>query len=135
LTTVQGNSQVHLSGSAYRYCMAQSPQGEQTWNRRTAKIMNPQVKLREIIEEIDLQSDEMASYFNRITGQIISISGEEVRAAEEGDSLDDYPECQQDNIHIARDLLENEDAYLALPTKYDLNEYQIITDFHDQKIP
>ena len=91
--------------------------------------MNPQVKLREIIEAIDLQSDEMASYFNRITGQIITISEEEVRAAEEGDSLDDYPEWQQDNIHIARDLLENKDAYLALPTNYGLNEYQIMETF------
>lgn len=91
--------------------------------------MNPTVKLSEIIEAIDIQSDEMAAYLNRRTDQIITISEEEVRAAEEGDPLDDYPEWQQDNIHIASDFLENEDDYLALPTKYDLNEYQIMEKF------
>jgi hypothetical protein len=91
--------------------------------------MNPPVKLREIIEAIDFQSDEMAAYLNTRTGQIITISDEEVRAAEEGDPLDDYPDWQQDNIRIARDFLDNEDDYLALPTKYDLNEYQIMEKF------
>jgi hypothetical protein len=88
--------------------------------------MNSPVKLSEIIEAIDLQSNEMAAYFNRRTGQIITISDEEVRAAEEGDQLEDYPEWQRDNISIAGDFLKNEDDYLALPTKYDLNEYQIM---------
>lgn len=91
--------------------------------------MNPPVKLSEIIEAIDLQSDEMASYFNTKTRRIITISDEEIVAAEEGDSLDDYPEWQQDNIRIARDFIENEDDYLALPTKYDVNEYQIMEKF------
>jgi hypothetical protein len=59
--------------------MVQSPKEKQSWKQRTAKIMNPQVKLRELIEAIDLQSNEMASYFNRITGRIITISEEEVR--------------------------------------------------------
>lgn len=109
--------------------MVQSQQRPQTWELRTDKIMNPPVKLSEIIDAIDLQSDEMAAYLNIRTGQIITISEEEVRAAEEGDPLDDYPEWQQDNIRIARDFLENEDDYLALPTKYDLNEYQIMEKF------
>ena len=91
--------------------------------------MNPPIKLSEIIEAIDLQSDEMVAYLDTRTGQIITISDEEARAVEEGDPLDDYPEWQQDNIRIAIDFLENEDDYLALPTKYDLNEYRIIEKF------
>jgi hypothetical protein len=43
--------------------------------------------------------------------------------------LEDYPEWQRDNIRIAGDFLKNEDDYLALPTKYDLNEYQIMEEF------
>jgi len=91
--------------------------------------MNSPVKLSEIIDAIELQSDEMAAYLNRRTGEIITISDEEVRAAEEGDPLEDYPEWQRDNISIAGDFLKNEDDYLALPTKYDLNEYQIMEEF------
>jgi len=91
--------------------------------------MNSPVKLSEIIEAIELQSDEMAAYLNRRSGEIITISDEEVRAAEEGDPLEDYPEWQRDNIRIAGEFLANEDDYLALPTKYDLNEYQIMEEF------
>jgi len=91
--------------------------------------MNSPVKLSEIIEAIELQSDEMAAYFNRRTGEIITISDEEFRAAEEGDPLEDYPEWQRDNIRIAGEFLANEDDYFALPTKYDLNEYQIMEEF------
>jgi hypothetical protein len=43
--------------------------------------------------------------------------------------LDDYPEWQQDNIRIAKDFIENEDNYLALPDKFDFNEYQIMEKF------
>ncbi|HAM50466.1 MAG TPA: hypothetical protein DCP92_07120 [Nitrospiraceae bacterium] len=107
--------------------MVQSQQGAAG---STDKLMNHPVKLREIIEAIELQSDEMASYFNTKTGQIITISDEEVGAVEEGDDpLDDYPEWQQDNIRIARDFMENEDDYLTLPTKYDFNEYHIMEKF------
>ena len=91
--------------------------------------MNSPVKLSEIIDAIELQSDEMAAYLNRRTGEIITISDEEVRAAEEGDPLEDYPEWQRDNIRIAGEFLANEDDYFALPTKYDLNEYQIMEEF------
>ena len=40
--------------------------------------------------------------------------------------MDDYPEWQRDNIRAARDFLDNEEDYLALPTKYDLDEYRLI---------
>ena len=43
--------------------------------------------------------------------------------------MDGYPAWQQDNIRIARDVLENENNYLALPTKFDFNEYQIMEKF------
>ena len=43
--------------------------------------MNSPVKLSEIIEAIELQIDEMAAYLNRRTGEIITISDEEVLAA------------------------------------------------------
>ena len=64
--------------------------------------MNPPVKLSEIIGAIECQSDEMASYLNTKTGQVITISDEEFSAAEEGDSLEDYPGWQWANIRLLR---------------------------------
>lgn len=58
--------------------MVQSQQRYQTWERRTDKIMNPPLMLREIIEALVFQSDEMAAYLNTRTGQISTSSDEEV---------------------------------------------------------
>jgi hypothetical protein len=91
--------------------------------------MSLPVRLSEIIEVIDIPSEELNSYLNRKTGQIITISEEEISAAEEGDTLDDYPEWQRDNIRITQEFLDNEEDYLALPTKYDLDEYRLMEKF------
>lgn len=91
--------------------------------------MGEPVRLSTIMEVIDISSDELTSYLNRVTGQVITLSEEEISAAEEGDALDDYPEWQKDNIRMAREFLDNEKDYLVLPTKYDLDEYRLIEKF------
>jgi hypothetical protein len=91
--------------------------------------MSLPVRLSAIMEVIDLPREELTSCLNRKTGQIITFAEEEISAAEEGDTLDDYPEWQRDNIRMARDFLDNEEDYLALPTRYDLDEYRLIEKF------
>jgi PHD/YefM family antitoxin component YafN of YafNO toxin-antitoxin module len=87
------------------------------------------VKLREIIEAIDFQTDESTAYVNKETGEIVIISEEEFHAAGDQESLENYPEWQQDNIKIAREILDNEANFLHLPNSYDIHEYQIIEEF------
>jgi hypothetical protein len=89
------------------------------------------VKLSEIIEGIEFQSDERSSYLNRLTGDVVMITDEEIRAAEEGNSLDDYPEWQLDSIEQAKDILadETDDKYISLPSRVDVHEYNIMERF------
>lgn len=87
------------------------------------------VKLKEIIEAVELQSDEIGAYLNRVTGEIVTISEEEFDAVENQDPLENYPEWEQDNIKIAREILDNEENFLNLPTKHDIHEYQIMERF------
>jgi len=89
------------------------------------------VKLSEIIEGIEFQSDERSSYLNKLTGEVVMITDEEVHAAEEGESLDDYPEWQQNAIEQAKDILadETDEKYISLPSKYDVHEYNIMERF------
>jgi hypothetical protein len=49
-------------------------------------------------------------------------------AAEEDDDIDEYREWQQDRIIKAKEVI-NSDDYLSLPSKFDMNEYQIIEEF------
>ena len=44
--------------------------------------MTVQVKLQDILEGMDFQSDEQSSFFNLTTGEVVAITDEELRTAE-----------------------------------------------------
>src|SRR6266487_3624287 len=90
--------------------------------------MIPPVKLSAIIEGMDFQSDEGRSYLNTATGEVVSITDEELRAAEHDAPLEDFPEWQHDAIRIARDIVEA-DHYVPLPDRFEINEYRIMEHF------
>ncbi len=86
------------------------------------------VSLREVIDEMNIISDEHSAYLNKRTGELITLSLEELSAAEENDDLTGYPEWQQPMIEKAREVLISDD-YLKLPTKFDIHEYRIMEGF------
>src|SRR5439155_24800521 len=90
--------------------------------------MKVQVKLKDIIEGMDFQSDEQSSFLNLTTGEVVSITDEELRAAENDEPLEDFPEWQHDALRIARDIVET-DHYLPLPDQFEMHEYQIMERF------
>ena len=91
-------------------------------------MRNP-VKLQLIIEELEIQFDESRTFLNVETGEIISVTSEELRAAEDDEPFDHLPEWQQEDRKVANDVIENFEDYIELPTKYDVNEYEIMEDF------
>ena len=90
--------------------------------------MPGQVTLKDIIEGLEFQSDEQSSYLNTATGEVVSVTTEELQAAEEDEPLEDFPEWQHDAIRIARDMVEM-DHYLPLPDRFEINEYSIMERF------
>ncbi len=91
--------------------------------------MKAKVNLRDIIDGMEMQFDEWNTYLNRNTGEVISVSQDALRAAEEDEPLDHLPDWQQEEMKIAIDVIENFENYVELPTKYDINEYQMMEDF------
>ena len=87
-----------------------------------------QVKLKDIIEGLEFQADEWFSYLNTTTGEVVSVTTEELRAAEEEAPLEDFPEWQHEAIRIARDIVET-DHYLQLPDRFEIHEYSIMERF------
>ena len=87
------------------------------------------VKLSDIIDGMESQSDENSSYLDIETGEVVLISDYEMRAIEDNDSLDDFPDWEQENLSIARDIINETGRYLELPTKFDINEYEIMERF------
>ena len=88
------------------------------------------VKHSDIIEGLDFQAEEGRSYLNTATGEVISMTDEELRAAEEDAPLEDFPPWQQDALRIAKDMLETDDS-LAIPSRFDIHEYRIMERFCD----
>ena len=90
--------------------------------------MAVQVKLKDIIEGLEFQADECFSYLNTTTGEVVSVTTEELQAAEEDAPLEDFPDWQHDAIRIAKDIVET-DHYLQLPDRFEIHEYQIMEQF------
>lgn len=78
---------------------------------------------------MDIQFDEWNTYLNLRTGEVISVTQGDLRAAEEDEPYDDLPDWQQEARELAIDIFENYDDYEELPTKFDINEYDIMEDY------
>lgn len=90
------------------------------------------VKLKDIVDEMEMQMDEYKKYLNKETGGIVTVSTEELSIAEESEEEDDfseYPDWQRDSIMDALDVIENWDNYIELPDKWEINEYDIMEAF------
>lgn len=86
------------------------------------------VKLSDIIEGMEMQTDEMRSFLNKENGTVYSITYEELRAAEDEEPLEKFPQWQRESIELAVEILET-DNYIALPSKFDIHEYNIMEEF------
>lgn len=94
------------------------------------------VKLNDLMDAIDFQSNESRSLFHVKTGEIYFITDEIMYIAEnDGHNFSDW---QEDDIKIAKDYLENEKDYLCLPSQQEAREYQMMEEFalsiEDEKI-
>lgn len=85
------------------------------------------VSIKEVVGALETASDEMSSYVNRATGQVVTVSHEDLRLAEE-DPRSDMPTWQQEVVAEARRIIESDD-WLELPNKFDIHEWQIMNDF------
>ena len=90
--------------------------------------MNPIVRLKDVIENMDAIGDEIKTFLNIRTGEFVTLSTEELAAAEEGEDIENFPEWQQAVIQQAEEVLFTDD-YRELPTKFDIHEYAIMESF------
>ncbi|WP_257350928.1 UPF0158 family protein [Pseudalkalibacillus decolorationis] len=87
------------------------------------------VKMMDIVNDLDMQFDGYSSFLNSKTGEVISVSDDDLRAAEEIDSIDKLPEWKQKDFKTAIDVVENYEDYIALPNQYEINEYDMVEEF------
>jgi hypothetical protein len=88
------------------------------------------VNLQETVDELSMTLEEMRSYVDRETGEVVSVMLEDLSAAESGgnDERDD-PDGEDDEIDTAVSILENPQRFERLPTQRDVNEWEIMHEF------
>ena len=86
------------------------------------------VSLRDVIEEMDLLSDEATAYINQKTGELITLTDEILAFAEEPDEAADASQWQKDLLPKAQEVLVSED-FIPLPGKFEIHEWSIMERF------
>ena len=86
------------------------------------------VSLREIIDALEMQFDELSNYLDQETGEVCSVSHDTLSLAESGDSPDALPGWQRQEFETARLILES-DRFLKLPSGWDIHEWEIMQRF------
>ena len=91
--------------------------------------MATRVKLDELIDGLESQSDESNSFLNKKTGEAVLVTDYAMRAAEDDKPLEDLPDWERELVTIAREILAETGEYIPLPTKFDIHEYSIMEQF------
>jgi len=89
--------------------------------------MKPPAKLSDLTAAIDFESEEFCSFFDRETGQIVTVNRTIISAAEEGDEelLMKFTDSEKEEIDIARVIADDtEGRFIAPPNKFDFDEYK-----------
>jgi hypothetical protein len=74
--------------------------------------------------------DETFTYINTQTGEVITLTREEMTAAEDEEPLENYPDWQRENIEKAIKIIKDEnEAYLDFTLRNDYYEYEIVEEF------
>jgi Uncharacterised protein family (UPF0158) len=89
------------------------------------------ISLRDVLDALDLQSDELSSYLDPDSGEIITFNQEEARIAESGD-WDGAPDWMRETLPKIRKALEN-GRMLPLPDLAHIDEWRMMQDFAEQQ--
>jgi len=87
-----------------------------------------EVSLDEVVTAMDLPGDDLVSYLNRRTGELVTVTEEDLRAAESDTEPADASDWQAEMVAKAREVLQSDD-FLALPDKFEIHEYAIMERF------
>ena len=87
------------------------------------------VKLSEIVDGIQFQTDESRTCLRKSTGEVVLLTDEEIRDAEANNEITDHPEWYKEAIEQAKEYLKNESDYILLPSKYGCNDYRVMEKF------
>jgi len=94
-------------------------------------MMPAVISLRDVVEALDLQSDELTSYLDPDSGEIITFNEEEAVMAERDDWAH-APDWMREQLPKIKRALKNDRA-LPLPDRAHIDEWRMMLDFADER--
>jgi len=91
--------------------------------------MSEPVKLKKIVETLELANDIFSSYLDKKTGEITSIPGDAYSVSQGEDAIMADVEIHASDVEFAKKVVEDEQRYVALPSQFDIHEWEIMRDF------
>ena len=86
--------------------------------------MATKIRLRDIVDALEMQGDEDRAYMNLETGEVHVLGVEFLSQAEESDE----EEHEDLGLQLARKI-KSSDNFERLPTKFDIHEWSIMQEF------
>jgi hypothetical protein len=89
------------------------------------------VKLKDVVDQLDMLDDQSAGYLNKRTGELYFLTGEElfdIDDEDDDDPPDDEPAWQLEARLKAKEVTSSAD-WLELPGKFEIHEYNIMAEF------
>lgn len=90
--------------------------------------MKASVSLRAVIDGLQTVSSDIHAYLNPLTGELITLSDDDIRTVEREDDFSKYPDWQQEMLRDTARVLSSND-FLELPSQFEIHEYDIIERF------
>ena len=85
------------------------------------------IALDDLIDGIDMQSDDVTAYLDRDTGEVMTVGDEIASLSEQGE----WREWERELIEVLRQVEKGSTRYLQLPSKLDTHEWEIMRRFCD----
>jgi Uncharacterised protein family (UPF0158) len=96
--------------------------------------MTTSVRLEDLIDALEEESEFQHAFFDRDTGEILVVSQEALEEAESEEDPIDRPDWQEEEIELAR-RIQGSDRCIAFPSQFDVHEWNIMKDFSLQIKP
>ena len=93
------------------------------------------VSLKDVVEALEFLTDEHFHFLDRQTGKVEMVSREVLGIVEESGDDEDAEEWQEDEFKVAEAIFADWDRFEKLPTKYDVNEWEIMRGFAESVEP
>lgn len=91
------------------------------------------VYIEDIADKMEEANEELQTFLNRNTGEIVDVGQEYYRIAEKMREDEEIPahlrEWEKELVQTALEIEENWGDYEELPNQYDIHEYSIMEDF------